>query len=64
MGKADEYLRRAREADRQAGLAISNSARADFKRIASNWRDLARQADLLDDAECAAGYLSNESRQG
>lgn len=48
MGNADEYRWRANEADRQAKAAISSSARAEFERIANNWRDLARQTEALD----------------
>jgi hypothetical protein len=48
MGKADDYLRRAHEADRQAKAALSNSARAEFEKIANDWRNLARQAEELD----------------
>jgi hypothetical protein len=57
MRKADEYRRRAHEADRQAKAALSNSARTEFEKIASNWRNLARQAEDLDrsDREGSSG---------
>jgi 2-polyprenyl-3-methyl-5-hydroxy-6-metoxy-1,4-benzoquinol methylase len=55
MGKADEYRWRAQEAERQAKAAISRSARAEFERIANNWRDLARQAEQLDRMDLEAG---------
>jgi hypothetical protein len=48
MGIADDYLRRANEADRQARAAISSCARAEFEKIANDWRNLARQAEELD----------------
>lgn len=48
MRKAEEYRWLAHEADRQAKAALSNSARAEFAKIANNWRDLARQAEELD----------------
>lgn len=51
MGKANDYLRRAQEADRQAKAAISHAARAEFEKIADNWRNLARQAEALDEME-------------
>lgn len=51
MGRVDEYHRRALEADRRARAAISRSARAEFERVAINWRDLARQAAVLEGLE-------------
>jgi len=61
MGDASEYRRRAREADRQARAAISGAARAEFEKIASNWRDLARQAEDLDRADRKHGGGERDS---
>ena len=60
MRKAEEYRWRAHEADRQAKAALSNSARAEFEKIANNWRDLARQAEELDRAEHEGGLRERD----
>jgi hypothetical protein len=43
--KADEYRRRAEEADEIARTAPDKEGRANWEAIARQWRDLARQAE-------------------
>ena len=46
--RADLYLERATECERQAALARDPQARAVFSDLADQWRDLARQVETLD----------------
>jgi len=62
MGTAEEYRWRAHEADGQAKAALSSSARAEFEKIANNWRDLARQVEELERAERKAGAPEDDHR--
>lgn len=43
--RADDYRRRAEEADAIARTAPDEKGRATWEEIARQWRDLARQAD-------------------
>ena len=45
--KAEEYLRMAAEAERQARQAQSSEERAAYARIAAIWRDLANTRERL-----------------
>jgi hypothetical protein len=45
--KADEFMKKAENCDRLAEMAKEPAARKAFTDAAAQWRDLARQADLL-----------------